>query len=331
MSELRQDPITRDWVVVNAERSLRPNDHGAAGAMPCPFCPGNEELTPAPLDRIDGPDGRWRVRAVPNRFPVLSEGGASGPARDTVPPGWQRLTGYGRHEVIVESPEHFAQPGLMPDAQLRLVLEMYVRRWRALAGDRELRQVVLFRNHGVRAGTSLAHPHSQIVGTPAVSPETRRRVMDEIEYFNEWGRCGVCRVLEGERAAGARIVLETAHFVSVAPYASRSPYHLQVVPVRHEPMFAQASGEELDDLASHLTRVLGALHRRLGDPHYNLVVSAPPLDLVHRSASHWLVEIVPRLTTPAGFELGSRIVVNVEPPERAAAELRGALAPAASA
>jgi UDPglucose--hexose-1-phosphate uridylyltransferase len=324
MPELRQDPITRDWVVVNPERALRPRP--PAGASVCPFCAGHEHLAPDAADRIDAADGRWLVRALPNRFPVLAPlpGGRS--MRDIVPPGWSRLSGYGRHEVIVETPEHDAQPGRMPAGHLRLVLEMYVRRFRAFAGDAELRQIVLFRNHGERAGTSLVHPHSQIVGTPAVSPETRRRAMDEIVFFDQEGRCGLCHVLERELALGERIVLESAHFATLAPYASRQPYQVQVVPRRHCAAFGETTAGELDDLAGHLTRVLAALHDHLRDPDYNLVVSTPPLDLVHRGASHWFVEILPRITTPAGFELGSRIVVNVEPPEHAAAQLRTMLA-----
>ncbi|MCL4800835.1 MAG: hypothetical protein KJ025_14675 [Burkholderiales bacterium] len=332
MSELRQDPVTRDWVIVNPERASRPHDGAGAASGACPFCLGNEAQTPEAVETIAGADGRWLVRAVPNRFPVLRMD-----VRETAgapPPEafWRRLPGYGHHEVIIETPDHHAQPGRMPVAQARRVLEMYVRRARALAGrDGALRQIVLFRNHGARAGTSLAHPHSQIVATPAVAPETRRRVMDEIAWYDENGGCALCRTLERERAAAARIVLETARFATIAPYASLAPYHLQIVPLRHAPAFLEIGAAELDDLAGHLTRVLGALFDRLGDPHYNLVVQTPPLDLVHRSASHWFVEILPRLSTPAGFELGSRIVVNVQPPERAAAELRAALGAADAA
>lgn len=330
MSELRQDPITRDWVIVNPERGLRPNDH-VAGAAPgaCPFCPGNEALTPEPTDTLVGPDGRWLVRAVPNRFPVLrGEVAFDGEDAATARPetSWRRLPGYGHHEVIVETPAHDAQLGVMPVAQARRVLEMYARRMRALAErDGALRQIVLFRNHGARAGTSLLHPHSQIVATPAVAPETRRRVMDEIAFYDENGRCGLCHSVERERAAGERVVLVTAHFATIAPYASGNPYQVQIVPLRHTPTFLEVGDAELDDLAAHLSGVLAALRAHLGDPHYNLVVSTPPLDLIHRSASHWFIEILPRITTPAGFELGSRIVVNVQPPERAAADLRAAL------
>jgi UDPglucose--hexose-1-phosphate uridylyltransferase len=324
VSELRQDPITRDWVIINPARALRPHDGVGSDAAGCPFCPGHERSAPAALDSIEAPDGSWLVRALPNKYPVL----ASPPAANSgaAHPGFGRwLAGRGYHEVIVESPEHATTLGAMPAEQLRRVLEMYARRYRALAArDGSVRQVVLFRNQGVRAGTSLTHPHSQIVATPAVSPETRRRVNDEIAFFDEHGRCGLCRLLDDERAAGERMVLETARFVTIAPYASRNPYQLHIVPLRHCPSFLEVDEGELDDLAGHLTRVVAALRACIAEPHYNLVVSSPPLDVVHRSANHWFIEILPRLTTPAGFELGSRIVVNVKAPEQAASELRAA-------
>jgi UDPglucose--hexose-1-phosphate uridylyltransferase len=324
VSELRQDPITRDWVIINPARALRPHD-GGGDAASCPFCPGHERHATAAIDTIDAPDGRWLVRALPNKYPVLSTPPHA--ATEARRPGSGRaLPGRGYHEVIVESPEHSTTLGAMPVDQARRVLEMYVRRYRALAArDGSVRQVVLFRNQGARAGTSLSHPHSQIVATPAVSPETRRRVNDEIAYFDEHGRCGLCQLLADERTAGERVVLETPCFLTKAPYASRNPYQLHVVPLRHCPSFLEVDTAELDDLADHLTHVLAALRACLGEPHYNLVVSSPPLDLVHRSASHWFIEILPRVTTPAGFELGSRIVVNVKAPEQAASELRAAV------
>ena len=325
MSELRQDPITRDWVIINPARALRPHDDSGGGAAACPFCPGHEPHATEAVDSIDAADGRWLVRSLPNKYPVLSSPPVENSGATHEGPGrW--LAGRGYHEVIVESPEHATTLGAMPVEQTRRVLEMYARRYRALAvRDPHVRQVVLFRNQGLRAGTSLAHPHSQIVATPAVSPETRRRVNDEIAYFDEHGRCGLCRVLDDERTASDRVVLETARFLTFAPYASRNPYQLQIAPVRHSPSFLEVDGEELDDLAGHLTRVVAALRGCIAEPHYNLVLSSPPLDVVHRSANHWFIELLPRVTTPAGFELGSRIVVNVKAPEQAASELRAAL------
>ena len=188
-----------------------------------------------------------------------------------------------------------------------------------------MRQVVLFRNHGLRAGTSLDHPHAQIIATPVVAPETRWRLAEEIEFFDTMGTCGLCHVLEKELAGGERIVLAGEHFVTIAPYASRVQYHLQIIPRRHTPAFSEVLESELDELAAHLGRVLGVLHRLLDDPDYNLVVVTPPLDQIHRHANHWFIDVLPRLSTPAGFELGSRISINVQMPEQAAAELRAQL------
>ncbi|MDH3446430.1 MAG: DUF4931 domain-containing protein, partial [Deltaproteobacteria bacterium] len=306
-------------VIITPNRANRPED-SPSNTAPCPFCPGNEHLTPEPTDAFT--DGQhWSVRAVPNKFPALSceEKAAEIP----IPGGWRRLRGYGYHEVIIDSPSHQLSMGGLPESHVRKIVGMYLRRYRALsAADGKIRQVVLFRNHGRRAGTSLMHPHSQVVATPVVAPETRWRLSEEMQFFDATGQCGLCRVVERELAAELRIVYTTRYFTTLAPYAARVPYHLQIIPRHHRPTFAEIGPEELNDLSRHLARSLGAYRTRLGDPDYNMVVVSPPLDQVHRLANHWFVEILPRTTTPAGFELGSRIVVNIQTPEQAAVELR---------
>ncbi len=321
MSELRQDPITRDWVIINPERAKRPHN-GAGSAVRCPFCAGNEALTPAATDVIEEPAGTWSVRAVPNAFPALLPGQGTSPAERSSPEGWRSLPGVGQHEVIVESRDHGATLASLSVTQVRRVLEMYLRRFRALAAaDGAMRQVVLFRNQGVRAGTSLSHPHSQIVATPVVSPETRARVAGEIAYYDANGQCGLCTVLQRELASGVRLIHRSERFATLAPFASRVPFHVQVIPLEHRPAFAEVEPAELDDLAGHLHTVLGALSAQLVELHYNLVVVTPPNDQVHQHANHWFIDVLPRLTTPAGFELGSRIVVNPQTPELAAEAL----------
>ncbi len=319
MSELRQDPITHDWVIINPNRAKRPEDAPSTTA-PCPFCPGNEYLTPEPTDAFtDG--NQWSVRAVPNKFPALSSGEKV--TEIAIPGGWRRVPGFGYHEVIIDSPSHQLSMGALPESHVRTIFEMYLRRYRALsAADENIRQVVLFRNHGQRVGTSLIHPHSQVVATPVVAPETRWRLSEEMQFFDATGHCGLCNVLEKELATGLRIVHTTRYFTTLVPFAARVPYHLQIIPRQHRPAFAEILPEELDDLSRHLSRSLGAYRTRLENPDYNMVVVSPPLDQVHRLANHWFIDILPRITTTAGFELGSRIVVNIQPPEQAAAELR---------
>ena len=319
MSELRQDPITHDWVIINPDRAKRPDDKAATSSV-CPFCPGNEHLTPEPVDCwMDG--DRWSVRVVPNKFPALAPQQQGARIVDA-PPGWRRLPGYGYHEVIIDSPDHELSFGALPEPHVRKIVAMYLRRYRALSQADGMRQVVLFRNHGRRAGTSLLHPHSQIVAAPVVAPKIRWRLSEEIEFFDATGGCGLCHVLENELRLGSRVVYANKRFVTFAPYASRVPYHVQIVPRRHCASFAEMDPAEGDELAGHLRRVLDVFIRRLHDPDYNLIVVTPPLDQVHRLANHWFIELLPRTTTTAGFELGSRIVVNIQTPEQAAAELR---------
>ncbi len=325
MSELRQDLISRDWVIVSPERAIRPHEHPAHIAGPCPFCPGQEEMNPAAIETIEDEQDRWLLRVVPNKFPALD----THPLPQTRRGGcwsWPHAEGYGRHEVIIESRDHATTLGLMPMAAAQRVLSAYVSRFRTLAHeDSRLRQIIVFRNHGPRAGASLIHPHSQIIATPVVAPATRRRTLDEIAFFDTTGHCGRCHLIERERRSRTRMVLESTHFVTYAPFASPHPYQLEIVPRRHSADFGGIRRREVDDLTIHLSRILAALYRLLDDPSYNLVVTGPPLDLIHQGANHWYIEIIPRLTTPAGFEMGSGIAVNVNAPETSAAALREAV------
>ncbi|MGE5216011.1 MAG: DUF4931 domain-containing protein [Chloroflexota bacterium] len=320
MSELRQDPVTHDWVIINPERAQRPVDSSGAPTV-CPFCPGHENLAPPPIDTIEEA-GHWSVRTLPNKFPALS---AAEEMLAPQPSGGRRVPGFGYHEVIVETPSHELPQGVLPEGQWHKVLQMYIRRYRALsAADGRIRQVVLFRNHGRRAGTSLTHPHSQIVAIPVVAPETRLRLAEEIDYFDSTGGCGICHSLTKELSAEVRLVRVTERFITLSPFAARVPFHVQIVPRRHCATFDEIQMIEVEELAHHLNRLLASFYRLLHDPDYNLVFVRPPLDQIHRLAHHWFIDIMPRLTTQAGFELGSRIIINTHPPEGAAAKLREA-------
>lgn len=320
MSEFRQDPATRDWVVIVPERARRP--HGSVGAG-CPFCPGAEQETPPTLARIDGEHGEWLVRVIANRFPILApdadlSAAASGD-------DGHRRPGCGQHEIVIDARVHDATLGTLAPEQIRRLLQIYQERVRTLAATPGIREVVVFRNHGKQAGASLRHPHSQIVATPVISPVTRRRIMDEIAYFDDHGACALCRMLEAERAAGVRLLHTSRHFASFIPFASRVSHQLRIVPLRHRPRFDDAEAAELDDLAEHIRRLFAALEAELGDPDNNLVIASPPLDLVHQAANHWFLDVLPRLAVPAGFEIGTGIAVSTCAPEAAAAALRARL------
>ncbi len=326
-SELRQDPATRNWVIVAPTRVLRPTDlrrspPGPGVADGCPFCPGCEAETPRELWRLPATGGPWRVRVVPNKFALLAADGEA--RREVSAEEFVSMPGVGRHEVIVESPDHAFDLARADVASVRDVLEAYRARYRALR-DAGAALIVIFRNHGLGAGTSLAHAHSQIVATPVVPIDVRHRFEVAQEHYDDLGTCLYLEILEREWRDGRRIVLEHERFVAFQPFASGAPFETWIMPAEPQASFGDASDEALDHLASTLRAVLGGLSHELDDPDYNAVLhSAPPGD-ERREYFVWHLRIVPRLATPAGFELGSGMLVNPSLPEDTAARLREAV------
>jgi UDPglucose--hexose-1-phosphate uridylyltransferase len=318
----------RDWVVIAPERGRRPHtvarldrQHADATAT-CPFCPGRESQTPPELWRVPGPDGSWQVRVFENRFPVV---GAIGPARRTSDPfGFVSMPGVGRHEVIVEMPEHSGDLATASVQAVRAVLEAYRVRYRTL---RSLVDgvVLIFRNHGIGAGTSLTHPHSQIVATPVVPFQIRHRFDVAIQHFDTLGTGLYVDYLDRELRDGRRIVAQTSELAAFQPFASAGPHETWIMPRTPLPSFGDIDDSTLDALAGMLRAVLAGLSQVLGDPDYNLIVqSAPPGDET-RPYFMWHVRILPRLATPAGFELGTGMAVNPSCPEDTALVLRSAV------
>ena len=324
--ELRYNLMTGDWVVVSPDRGRRPHPHaqmpptnlGPAFVQTCPFCAGNEAETLAETARVEGPTA-WFARAVENRFPALAPTGEL--ERDGE--GYERsMTGIGRHEVIVESPHHNTMMALLPVDRVRDVLTLYRERTRAIYADSRVEHVIVFKNHGEAAGSTLDHPHSQIVGTPVVPGQVRVRIEEALRQYGQLGECLYCYCMRQEIAGEVRIVEETPTFVALIPYAALSPFHIWIVPKRHCAYFGGATDDELTALAGILQRTLRRLDLALGNPHFNYVIRSlsPPEEGV--KYYHWYLSIVVRLTRSAGFELGTGMYINTALPEESARRLR---------
>jgi UDPglucose--hexose-1-phosphate uridylyltransferase len=329
MSELRQDVITKAWVIFATERTQRPHEFRSrdtsgevlSGTKMCPFCPGNERMTPKEImayrsDDEDGPG--WWVRVVPNRFPVLSPEASGGRSDD---PFFRFMPGVGRHEVIIEAREHSAPFALMSDHQAEEVVLMYRARYRVLREDRTIKAIILFKNKGEAAGTSFEHPHAQIVGTPIIPRHLRHISAVATDYYHDTNRCIFCDLVEREREAKLRVVFESDEFVAFHPFASHSPFETWIAPKCHVPSFEQISIESAKRFAHVLKAVLLKIYRHLNDPDYNVVFRSAPVEDDNSPYFLWHVQIVPRLTTVAGFEIGSGMFINTALPEETAAYL----------
>ena len=321
MSQLRLNPLNGRWVAIAAERASRPDDFAPrieppAPSLRCPFCPGHEEETPPALETY-GRDGEWLVRVVPNLYPAFE--GRGDFAVEDLGPVFHQAPGTGIHEVLVFSPDHRASWADLDDKQVGLVIAAIRDRLEDHAEQASVRYTQTIVNHGREAGASLEHPHGQLLGIPFVPEELQA----EIEGFAEGDyACVLCTTLDDEEAAGHRVLLADDRVMVVCPFWSATPYEMLVIPRTHEGHLAHAAPADLVSVSRAMRDSLAALTRLVGDAAYNLVFHTAP----HRSTDrfHWHVHVLPRLTSVAGFEAGTGVLINIVAPEQAAHDLRRA-------
>jgi len=326
MSELRFNPISKEWVIIATDRAKRPRDFiktKEKKILPeykkeCPFCPGNENQTPEETFRISD-NTAWKVRSVFNLYGALSPQGGRVRTNDGL---YRTMSGFGNHEVIIEHPKHNTTIPLMQDAEVADIIRTYKQRYSAIQQNRGIEAIIIFKNHGPNAGTSLEHPHSQLIATPIVSPQSRSRIEQAVNYFDVTGDCLFCQTLAEELKLKKRIVSESENFVSFMPYAGASPFQAWIFPRRHMASFDQINETEVIDLAKNLKCILSKLYYGLDNPDYNYTIRSIPVTEEGKEYFHWYLSIIPRISQPAGFELGSGMFINTSLPEESAEFLR---------
>lgn len=327
MPELRQNFFTKEWVIIATERAKRPEDmvvHRSANPVAsfvasCPFCLGNEAQTPPEVLRVGNGNGSWNVRVVPNRFSAL--------ARDVEPTrsihrSRRSINGFGVHDVIIETPDHAEFMPLMSDSQVSQILSVYKTRYNELSHDPRIAHITMFKNHGRDAGTSLEHPHSQLIATPVISHQVRERFQHALSHYDEYGECMFCQMVEEELEEQKRVVMTTEHFVVLELFASATPFCTHIYPRRHMASFGDISAPEIQDLGRTLRSLLARLYHGLENPDFNFTIRSAPAESVGVKYFHWYLSVIPRLTRVAGFELGSGMFINTVLPESAAEFLR---------
>ena len=329
MPELRRDPIVGRWVIISTERARRPSDFPTPRWQrkggPCVFCSGQETSTPEEVWalRPDGsaPNGPgWLVRVVPNKFPALRIEGELERSGEGL---YDRMTGVGAHEVVIEAPAHDAAIERLAPGHLAEVLRAYRDRIRDLAKDPRLEYVMVFKNHGDPAGASLEHTHSQLIATPIVPIMVEEELAGAMQHFRIKQRCIWCDIVRQEGRDRVRVIREEEGFVALAPFAPRFPFETWILPVAHRSSFEDTAIGDLSALAGLISKILGAMARHLDDPPYNFMLHSAPLRTAALDHFHWHLEIIPKLTRVAGFEWGTGFFINPTPPEEAAEYLRG--------
>jgi UDPglucose--hexose-1-phosphate uridylyltransferase len=337
MSELRWDPLKQHWVIIATDRGRRPRDFQVEAESSqleaCPFCYGFESKTPPEIFAIrpTGPANSpgWQVRVIPNKYPALR---IEGELKSRGYGLYDVREGIGAHEVIVETPDHSRSMADLTPAEITSVLIAYRARFLDLRRDIRFRYMVLFKNHGARAGATLSHSHSQLIAVPLTPPVAATELRVCREFYASRERCLFCDLIEFELGTGERVVKETADYVLVTPYASCLPFELRLYPKRHAHDFALLDDRQLAILAAAMKDMLVRIKTVLKDPPYNFILHTAPPRLPRPGKPdywgsleqdyHWHIELVPRLTQMAGFEWGTGFYINPTSPEDAAAFLR---------
>lgn len=331
MPELRKDPVVSRWVIISTERGKRPMDlkpekdiRPEGKPKFCPFCAGNEDSTPPEVlayrpESSQPNTGGWSIRVIPNKFPALMIEGELNRHGDGV---YDLMTGVGAHEVIIETPDHNKDLANMSQQEFEDVLWAYRDRTMDLKKDKRLRYILIFKNHGFRAGASLEHSHSQLIALPIVP----KSVMEELEgskaYFEYKERCLYCDIVSQEIEDQKRVVAENEEFLAICPFAPRFPFEMWILPKKHDAHFEDATKHEIKNLTALYQKVLIKLSKALDDPPYNVMLHTSPLEMPDTSYYHWHIEITPRITRVAGFERGSGFYINPTAPEVSAQYLR---------
>lgn len=312
MSELRKDYILDEWVIINEKRGLRPRQfkpsHITEDISGCFFCPGNEELTPKEIGRVEE-NGKWKLRWFDNKFPIVTFTGEPKLKKKGL---FQSMHGYGYHEVIVDNPDHHKQLWDLTEKDFHELMRIYALRTDQLNREKHVEYVHVFKNHGPDGGTSIIHSHTQIMTLPLMPA----RVRDKVAASKKNGKCLYCEVIKKERKS-KRFAFENKSFTAICPYASRFNYEIWIFSRKHKKSIVDFNDNELKDLANILRRIL--LKLRFMNVSYNyLVFNAPKgKDL------HFHIEVTPRVAKWAGLELASDVIVNSVAPEGAALFYKG--------
>ncbi len=327
MSELRYDLIHDEYIIIAPERLHRPLStmQMTLSEGRCPFCPGNESLTPKPIYTIQK-NGRWQVRVVPNRYKALQ---IESPFVSNAEGLNERWGGFGAHEIVIDTPRHLARLDQMSVEEWYYLCSTLQARAQDLVRDHRLIQLEIFKNQGARAGATQTHPHTQIIAMPLMSKAKRAAFLHAHAYWREHGRSLFEDIVAQERG-GKRALLEGEHFFVYTPYASSFAFEVIAI-AKNAFSLVDLAPSMLEELASLLAQTIQALYNELGDFDFNMLFSLPPINKNFENASffddlphcyRFFIRITPRIYTLGGFELASASAINPVAPELAASLLR---------
>jgi len=327
ISELRQDIVTGDWVVVSTIRGRRPDEFVSnrrrAQEDPgkiCLFCDPEKSGQEKDILIYKTEDGDWSLRIFPNKYPAFTRpSNGSIKHKEEGPYFWMESVGY--HEIIVTR-DHARQIALMDKYRVAEIVDAYQERYIDLMNKKSVSYIEIFHNHGEEAGASIPHPHSQLMAIPVVSPYVQAELIGAENYWRANKHCVYCSMLEWELSDRKRVIFENDSFVVFCPFASRAAFEVWVMPKKHKPYFERTSVSDKILAGEALQTAISKIYKALNDPPYNFYIHTSPCDGKDYPHFHWHIEIIPHTSVWAGFELATGIEISTIEPEVAAEYLK---------
>ena len=333
-SELRFDLVSGDWVVIATGRARRPETFKKDKKIQehilpkdCVFCNLSTQEKPLLVfyngKQIEtaangGVPKRWSVVSVPNKYPAFMPNHQTN-KRCEGP--YHMMDAVGFHEVVITR-NHRKQIAQFSQEKIKEVIDVYQDRYVSLMEERFVNYVSIFHNHGIEAGASIAHPHSQIIAMPIMDPDIRSGLDHSKDFFKKNKKCAHCLMSKWDIKHKTRIVFENKEFVALCPFASRVAFEIVISPKQHSAYFERITEKQKWGFAEAIQIVMHKLYQGLNNPPYNFFFHTAPCDGKNYDYYHWHLCILPKTSTWAGFELCTGIEISTIEPEKAAEYLR---------
>ncbi len=320
MPRLRQNIVTKEWVVIAPGRSKRPQDFAQASSSKksskedCPFCLENEDAYKFSIKEFETDN----VYVIPNKYPAFVLEDEVTQKEGDYYPSYKSLGG---HDVIIMK-DHDKELWDYKKGVLEEYYYVYQRRINHFNRNPAVEYSMVIHNFGPKAGASIEHPHSQLMASAILPNRVDMELVGSQDFYKENNQCVFCWLVEKEGDKRIRVVGENDHFIAFTYWAARFPFETWIVPKKHEPFFEEIDRSQRLALADVFLQVLNKLNNSLNGPSYNYYIHTAPPRTEGRGKIkdyyHWHIEIAPRVNTFGGYELGSGMVIDVVSPERAA-------------
>ncbi|MEK9154737.1 MAG: DUF4921 family protein [Patescibacteria group bacterium] len=326
-SELRQDIVSGDWIVIAPKRAKKPDQlirkekRTKVSAKDCPFENPQKSGHSQPFLLYHKKNSKdWLVQGIENKYPAFIHKNVCAKTFNHGP--YPIIEGVGHHDLIITR-DHNKNFGALSASEANLVFQAFKERYLSVTKGDCSAYVSIFHNWGPKAGASVYHPHYQMTAIPVVPPDVGHSLLGSARYFDENKKCVHCVMIEWEKKINRRIIYENKGAIVFAPFVSREPFELRVFPKNHLSYFEDTASKEMSFVVDALQKALLKIEKKLKDPDYNFFIhTAPVSDKRQHSHYHWHIEILPKISISAGFELGTGIEITVVDPDEAAKILK---------